>query len=80
MRIKQVAKDGALGALSPSKPGNKAKERDYCRCRVNPAPLLAIEREELIDLLGNRAVELYRYAHQQTHQGAGTRGVPSCRA
>jgi len=29
MRIKQVAKDGALAALSSSKPGNKAKERDY---------------------------------------------------
>ena len=43
-----------------------------------------IERDELIDLLGNRAVELYRHAHQQTHQqtqqNAGTRGVPSCPA
>lgn len=29
MRIKQVAKDGALGALASSKPGNKARERDY---------------------------------------------------
>ena len=29
MRIKQVAKDGALSALASSKPGNKAKERDY---------------------------------------------------
>ncbi len=29
MRIKQVAKDGALAALASSKPGNKAKERDY---------------------------------------------------
>lgn len=29
MRIKQVAKDGALAALASSKPGNRAKERDY---------------------------------------------------
>ena len=29
MRIKHVAKDGALAALSSSKPGNRAKERDY---------------------------------------------------
>ena len=29
MRIKQVAKDGALAALAASRPGIKAKERDY---------------------------------------------------
>ncbi len=29
MRIKQVAKDGALAALASSKPGSKGKERDY---------------------------------------------------
>ncbi len=29
MRIKQIAKDGALAALAASKPGNKTKERDY---------------------------------------------------
>ena len=29
MRIKQVAKDGALAALASSKPGSRAKERDY---------------------------------------------------
>jgi len=29
MRIKQVAKDGALAALASSKPGVKGKERDY---------------------------------------------------
>jgi transposase-like protein len=29
MRIKQVAKDGALSALAASKPGVKGRERDY---------------------------------------------------
>ena len=29
MRIKQVAKDGALAALAASKPGVKGRERDY---------------------------------------------------
>ncbi|MFV0462660.1 MAG: hypothetical protein ACK5MP_05605 [Nostocoides sp.] len=29
MRIKQVAKDGALSALAASKPGGKGRERDY---------------------------------------------------
>ncbi|MFZ2480430.1 MAG: hypothetical protein WAW78_07140 [Propioniciclava sp.] len=29
MRIKQVAKDGALAALAASKPGIKSRERDY---------------------------------------------------
>jgi transposase len=29
MRIKQVAKDGALAALAASKPGVKSRERDY---------------------------------------------------
>ncbi|MFN7150545.1 MAG: hypothetical protein ACK4V6_13835 [Microthrixaceae bacterium] len=29
MRIKQVAKDGALTALAASKPGVKGRERDY---------------------------------------------------
>lgn len=29
MRIKQVAKDGALAALAASKPGIKGRERDY---------------------------------------------------
>jgi hypothetical protein len=40
-----------------------------------------IERDELIDLLGNRAVELYRLAHQHTqHPDASTTGVSSCPA
>jgi len=29
MRIRQVAKEGALSALSASKPGRKAKQRDW---------------------------------------------------
>ena len=29
MRIKQVAKEGALAALAASKPGVKGRERDY---------------------------------------------------
>jgi len=29
MRIKQVAKDGALAALASSKPGVKGRERDH---------------------------------------------------
>lgn len=29
MRIRQVAKDGALSALAASKPGVKARQRDY---------------------------------------------------
>ena len=29
MRIKQVAKDGALSALAASKPGVKGRQRDY---------------------------------------------------
>lgn len=37
-----------------------------------------IERDELIDLLSNRAVELYRHTHQTQHAHAGDQRSSSC--
>jgi hypothetical protein len=39
-----------------------------------------IGRDDLIDLLGNRAVELHRHAHQQSQQVADSTGDSSCPA